>query len=277
MTVDAVRGTSRRRRSAEGGEALAIGEADANIFDCPSCARPLAVGSHRCPGCGTRILAGVRATTASGFLAAGLIVGLLVGAGATAAALLVTRPADGAATDPITAPSIAPAVSAAPNATAPVASAPAPVVDPAIPASAVSALRQSVLVDQRLLDDGARLSASLAVRNPVAVDIARALRAIGASAAFGDRIAPDVADWSAASAVSSSLTEFYAAVGATAREGLTASLTNTRAYVAAGTSMLEVLAALPGIDAAKRDLAASVDLELPALTDPAGGGAAPAP
>ena len=275
MTVDAVRGKSGRHRSAEGGDVLAIGEADANIVDCPSCARPLARGSHRCPGCGTRILAGIRATTASAFLAAGLVAGLFVGAGATAAAMLLTRPVAVAPADPIAAPGVAPLASSAPIASDPVASPPAPALDPAIPASAVSALRQSVLVDQRLLADGARLAAALDAPKPVAVDIARALRAIGASAAFGDRIAPDVADWPAAGAVSASLAEFYATVGATAREGLTPSLTNARAYIAAGTAMLAVLDALSGIDGARRDLAASADLEIPALGAPADGAPAP--
>ena len=40
-------------------ESLAIGEIDQTVFDCPRCSRPLAVGTRRCPGCRTRLMAGV--------------------------------------------------------------------------------------------------------------------------------------------------------------------------------------------------------------------------
>ena len=47
MTIDAVRRKSNRtsRREREHARELPIGETDANIFNCPACARPLAVGS----------------------------------------------------------------------------------------------------------------------------------------------------------------------------------------------------------------------------------------
>ena len=89
MTVDAARRT-RRRASAKSATpeptiappaSIAIGEFDQTIFECPSCARPLALGARRCPGCGTRLLAGVTLGKASGFMAAGLAAGLLLGAG----------------------------------------------------------------------------------------------------------------------------------------------------------------------------------------------------
>lgn len=263
MTVDALRGKSARSDRREGQESLPIGETDANIFDCPACARPLAVGTSRCPGCGTRLLAGVRATKAAGFAAAGLVVGLLVGGGVIGAVFTLARPVPSAVVEPapVAAPSAAPAE--------PVASAPAPALDPTIPSSAISALRQSTLLNQRLVADGSRLVVALGTAEPASVDIARALRALAATAAFGDRIAPDVADWSDGTTVSAGLTDFYATIGATAREGLAASLNNTPAYLAAGNAMLEVMAGLPDLDAAARGLAAGADIELPPLELPA--------
>ena len=50
MTVDAIRRKPKRSRAASaaieaGPASFAIGEADANIFDCPSCRRPLSAGT----------------------------------------------------------------------------------------------------------------------------------------------------------------------------------------------------------------------------------------
>jgi hypothetical protein len=64
------------------------------------------------------------------------------------------------------------------------------------------------------------------------------------------------------------LDTFYGSMAATARDGLRASLTDNKAYRAAGTKMIKVIAALPGIDAASRLLAAGIGLELPPLVAP---------
>ena len=53
------------KRSQEA-EPLAVGEVDSGVFNCPACARPLAHGATFCPGCGTRLIAGVRAKLALG-------------------------------------------------------------------------------------------------------------------------------------------------------------------------------------------------------------------
>jgi len=67
MTIDAVRRKSTRAsRRAPQEELLPIGETDANIFNCPACARPLVVGTTRCPGCSTGLISGIRATRAAG-------------------------------------------------------------------------------------------------------------------------------------------------------------------------------------------------------------------
>jgi hypothetical protein len=259
MTVDAVRGRARRGKNVTI-EQAAIGEADANIFNCPRCARPLAVGNSRCAGCGLRMVAGVPLTRVSGFVAAGLVLGLLVGGGLVAAVSVMTRPAD----KPLAQAPTAVVPSAAPVAP----SVAAPVVDPAIPAippAAASALRQSAILNQRLLTDADRLAAVLASDRPSGAEIAPLLRALASTASFGDRLASNVAQWADATAVSESLASFYAAVGRAAEEGLTASVQNNRAYVDAGKRVLVVLDELTEIDAASRSLAATTALELPPL------------
>jgi hypothetical protein len=258
MTIDAVRRKSARAAGRKQRAELPIGESDANIFDCPGCARPLAVGTRRCPGCSTRLLGGVRATLAAGFMATGLIVGLAVGGGTMFLILTLTAAPATAVTMPTdTTPgaSAVPAVSAAPQ---------APVVDPTV-AAGLSSLRQATLVNQRLVADAARLDAIMTISQPNAVEIARILRSLAATAAFGDRIAPTVADWPDARAISGGLVDFYAAVGATARDGLANSLTNGRAYATAGRAMIVVMDTLPAVDAAARSLAAAADTELPPL------------
>jgi hypothetical protein len=258
MTVDAVRGRARRGKDVTIAQA-AIGEADANIFNCPRCARPLAVGNSRCAGCGLRMVAGVPLTRVSGFVAAGLLLGLLVGGGLVAAMSALTRPVD----QPVAQAPTTVIPSAAP--VAPVAPVAAPVVDPAVPAAAVSALRQSTTLNQRLLVDADRLAAALASDRPSGAEIAPLLRALASTASFGDRLAPNVAQWADATAVSDSLATFYAAVGRVAEEGLAASVQNNRAYVDAGKRMLAVLDQVTDLDAASRTLAASADIELPPL------------
>jgi hypothetical protein len=264
MTIDALRGKSSRPRRRAQREDLAIGEFDAEIFNCPGCARPLSVGTARCPGCSTRLIADVRATKVVAFVAVGLMVGGLLGAGITAAAFVASGSATAAVDDPVVAaPSTAPIAAAS----APVVD-PVPVVDPAVPAAAVSGLRQSAMIDQRLATDGAALAETLSVASPSTAEIARALRALAANAAFGDRIAPSVGEWPAGEAVSTALVGLYADVGRVAREGLSASLNNRSAYVVAGQTMLALLDGLMDLDGEARVLARSIDLELAPLVLP---------
>ncbi len=262
MTIDAVRRKSTRAsRRVQQEDLPPIGETDANIFNCPACARPLDIGTTRCPGCSTRLISGIRASRAAGFMAIGLMAGLVIGGGVVGLVAYLSAPTAAVAlgTDPIVAPSNAPLASAG---------APGKVGDPAVPAAALSALRQSTLVNQRLVADAARLETVLSAGSTASVDIARTLRNLAATAAFGDRIAPDVADWADGTEVSGRLVAFYAAVGATAREGLASSLQNTGAYRRAGTAMLAVMADLSELDTDARALAATADVDLPALSAP---------
>ena len=248
---------------------MAIGEADANIVACPSCSRPLDAGGRRCPDCGTHIIAGVRATVASTFIAGGLLVGLIIGTSVTGAVAIVTRPA---AIDPLTpaatTPSVAPAASAiAAASVAP----PVTPVDPTIPSAAVSALRQVSGLQQRFADDAGRLAAALAVAEPSSVDLARILRSMNANAAFGEQLATQVGSWTTAAALSTQLEQLYRDVSALAGEGLDSSLTNNRAYIRTSEAMLAVLARLPEVDAAVRPLAGQAGVDLAPLVFPTEG------
>lgn len=252
MTVDAL-----PRESTN----AALGIADTNIFLCPRCRRPLAVGVSKCAGCGTRLVAGVPLLKVSGFIGAGLIVGLLVGGGAVGAATLLGRPAT--SISPLTPAAAVPSAAPAPGSAAPAPSV-APVV-PAVPPAALSALRQSTVINQRLLADAELLSQAMGGSSPASTDIAPLLRSLAATAAFGDRAATAVGTWDDASVVATDLSAFYASIDRVAGEGLSASLNNARAYRDAGRKMLAVLAGVTDLDAASRGLAATVDVELPPL------------
>ncbi|MDH4143307.1 MAG: hypothetical protein OEV61_11905 [Chloroflexota bacterium] len=254
MTIDALHGEPTHAAGRDERSGHPIGELDANIFNCPACARPLGVGTRRCPGCATRLIGGVRATRAIGFIGVGLLAGLIVGGGTIAGVWALSR---GETAAVIVA---APETVAAPGAAVsplPVATIQPPAAGSTASAAARSALRQSSLLNQRLADDAAKLGSALAVAQPSTAEIAKALRALAATAAFGDRIAPDVAGWPAATDVSADLVELYAAVGRTARAGLAASLTNTGAYVDAGRAMLAITGDMAALDAAAASLAAS--------------------
>lgn len=255
MTIDALRGPLDRARN-QSLESVAIGAADANIFLCPRCTRPLAVGVSRCAGCGTRLVVGVQLMKVGGFVGLGLAAGLAVGGGLVAAAMTAGRPVDIPVVQPPVAvvPSAAPAVTAAP-----------PPIAPVVPPPALSALRQSTVVNQRLLADADLLAKALGRTDPSAAEIAMLLRGLATNAAFGDRLAPAVASWDDGDAVSHGLAAFYASIGRIADEGLSASLTNERAYVDAGRQMLAIMDGLTDLDAASRGLAASADVELPPL------------
>jgi len=246
------------RRGTRMAPSMAIGEIDANIVACPACSRPLDSGARRCPGCATRLIAGVKATKAMGFVLVGGLAGIMLGGGLVAAiAFLNTRPVDVVVAS-------APAVVSPSQ--APIASAPAPAVNPGIPSSALSALRQSTLLNQRVLDDAARLTAALATTKPSGSEIAPILRSMASTAMFGQRLAPTVGGWSEAEQVSADLVAFYAAIIETADQGLSSSLSSDRTYVAAGERILKTVAGLDALDAASRTLAAAADLELPPLT-----------
>lgn len=239
---------------------MPIGETDANIFACPACSRPLGVGTSRCPSCSTRLVAGVKASRAIAFVALGIAFGMIASGGLMALTSTVARSAPVAVVPapPVVAPSVAPIASAPPP--------PPPVANPGIPSGAISALRQSTLLNQRLVGDADRLTAAIASSRPSVSEIAAAIRSMASTSAFGLRLAPSVGEWAKADAVSRDLGTFYGDIGRTAQDALSASMSNDRAYVAAAEKMLAIVAGLDRIDTASRALAASADIELPPLT-----------
>lgn len=261
MTIEATGKVGRfgRRSTSPRATTLPIGETDSNIFSCPACARPLGKGASRCPGCGTRLIAGVQATRAAGFIAIGLVAGAMVGGGIMAVASVASRPADVAIVQP-------PAIVAPTQ--LPIPTAVVPNVDPTIPSSALSALGQSAVLNQRILADAERLTLALAATKPSGAEIAPVLRSLASTAAFGQGVANDVGDWEDAAAVSAGLDAFYESVRSIASDGLSASISNPRAYVTAAKEMLAAIAGLSELDAASRALAATADLELPSIQPP---------
>jgi hypothetical protein len=239
---------------------LPIGEVDANIFACPACLRPLGTGTSRCPSCDTRIIAGVKASRAAAFVGVGVFSGMIIsGALFGIGSLTAARPVE------------VPIVQAPPVVTptqVAVPSVAAPAIDTSVPTGAVSALRQSTRLNQRVVADAEQLAIALAAPKPSSSAIATILRSMATHASFGARLAPTVGEWGRASAVSEDLTAFYAAIAATAHQGLSASLSSSRAYEAAAERMLQVVAGLDDIDAASRALAAGADFELPPLIEP---------
>ncbi len=250
------RGPSRRNPG------LPIGEVDANIFNCPTCARPLAVGTKRCPNCQQRLVAGIKVSKAAGFGSIGMSIGMLAGVAGLTIAGLLGQPA--AATGAL--PSAI--ASSPPVASAPVAT-PAPsVAVPGVPPAAVSALRQSTIVNQRIVADAARLEQILAIKWPTGRDIAPVLRSMAATAGSGDLVAPTIGTWAEGAALSQTLVTFYAAIGGAADDGLAASMSNSRAYVDAGRRMMSIVSGITEIDAAARALALEAELDLPPLASP---------
>jgi hypothetical protein len=233
-------------------EPLAIGEVDSAVFNCPRCARPLAHGATFCPGCGTRLIVGVRARLALGFMAVGLVAGTLFGGGAmliaggrqatTAAGPGLVTPAAGAA-NPAGA-SVAPVLPA----------------DVGIPSGAVSSLRQATIINDRLSAHGGELKRLLAAGSTKGIDIARVLRATSADVLFGIDIAPSIAPWPEAADLSADLGTFYAAVRDTAQAGLKRSVSETAAYKTAAKRMVKLLATLPGLEARADEIVGAAGL-----------------
>lgn len=268
MTTNAL-----RRKSGEvtppADRGIAIGEMDAHVFSCPSCARPLARGTSRCESCGTRLILGVAVKRAGAILLLGLAFGVLVGGALTAAAIAISAQQSAAVASVGTTPAIVPGV--VPSA-APIASlAPALPVMPAVravPSIAVSALSGTAVVNGRISVDAATLAAVLSTKGTRTIDIARALRSLAADAALGSDLVARIALWPDAAPVKTQLDDFYGAMTMTAHDGLRASLNDDAAFRVAGAQMLTLLASLVDVDAASRTLAATVDLELPPVALP---------
>jgi hypothetical protein len=235
--------------------AVSIGD-DEDIFLCPACARPLATGVSRCPGCGTRLVAGVSLLKVGGFIGLGLVVGVVVGGGIIGATSLASglSPAADVEAASGSVPSARPGASS--RIVAP---------GPKVPPSAVTALRQAALINQRLLGDSRRLDRVLRRTRPQASDLAPVLRSLASTATFGNDIPAALRRWEDGAALADRLESFYASVDRVADQGLSASLQNPRAYISAARRMQKVLDGLVGLDKTARSLASTAAIELPPL------------
>jgi hypothetical protein len=263
MTINVLRG--RAATSEPETEQLAIGEPDRQIFNCPVCSRPLAVGAGRCPGCNTRFLIGVPLQRASALVAIGLLAGIALGA-TSVAAVAGTRPATNTP-----AASLAPVGGGVPT-LQPATTPPTPTpgaTGPAVPSVARSALSQTLTLNARLGEAGENLRSYLEAADLDSVAVASELRDLATNAKFGSELASALGGWDEATGLAGELDQVYAAVSGTARTGLAASMTNDAAYRAAATEMVAVLSRLAVLDGEARGLGAAIGLDLPE-SEPAG-------
>jgi hypothetical protein len=234
-----------------------IGDADAHVFNCPVCARPLPDGTWKCPGCSTRLVFGVTLKRAGGLLSFGLVVGILLGGLAMSVAIGLGLPSTtqaGTGLPGTINQGGGPAASLAPGQT------PAAAV---APKASLAAMRQIALLDQRIAEDGALLASAVKANRPD--NIARALRALGADAAVGAKYVQALASWPDAADLAEARGAFYDKVGSTSRAALVKSISNKKAYKASGKSMLTVLKKVPKLDTDARALAATAGSELPVV------------
>jgi hypothetical protein len=243
-------------RSPMAPQPIAIGEPDANIFNCPSCARPLATGAQRCPGCGTRLILATPARRVGIFVSAGMVIGLLFGFSFAAAMGAMSEPRTGSTATP------APTTGPGPIASVPVVIGQTPA--PTVPAASRAALGQAAALNARLLDGQANLRVLLRDEDLDSAAVADTLRSLAADAAFGQDLALRLGQWDEAYELSLDLANLYGSVRSTSREALAASIRNDPAYRAAAQKMIAVLAELPPLDAKLRELAESIGVRLPA-------------
>lgn len=277
MTVNAVRRTRRRAAAPPEPEppvvapvqSLAIGEINQTVFDCPKCRRPLAMGSRRCPGCGTRLLIGVPAAKASVFIVGGLALGVLLGGAggyvvaATNAARTPGQVAVGPSAAPIVGPTAGTLFSAAPI---PSTTAPTPPGAAGMPPIARSSLTQAVAVNERLTSAAQSLVTDLAANPFDASAVAQTLRTISADSVYAEQLADRLATWPGSAAVAAELGTLYGSVHDLAAESLVASVRNEAAYRDAARSMVRLLGGIPAVDSRLRDLATANGVDLPSAS-----------
>jgi hypothetical protein len=274
MAVNAARRTRRRTGGSTPDaigspvEKLAIGEIDQTVFDCPNCSRPLALGAHRCPGCGTRLAMGVPLSKASVFVLVGLMVGFLAGGGAGLAVGL-SRPATLEPTTPAAVvPSAAPLASAATGTIGgiPIPSAvpsSAPTSASSLPVSIQAALLQASTMNGRFAGDGSALSEALAARSFDASAVAQTLRSISADSIYASQVAQRLSAGPGTETIGDDLATSYDRIHEIAEDALVASVRDNAAYRTAAHDMLSELAALRTTQGHVAELATANGITLP--------------
>ena len=265
MTVEVARRRTRKPKAGSTPESLAIGEIDQTVFACPACARPLALGARRCPGCGVRLILGVQAQRASLFVGVGLVAGIVLSGliGATASALdNARRDADAAAAAALAASNALPSIPPSAPPTASPAPSTSTGTSSSVPAITRSALSQAAAVHARLATSSSTLATALAQEEFDTFPVSQILRATSADAVVGLQLTPHIATWSGGTTLSGDLRSFYLAIQETAAGGLSASIRNEAAYSAAAKDMIELLAGLGAVDAQLRDVAGRAGVTL---------------
>jgi hypothetical protein len=270
MTVNVARKRTRSAsKTAPKPADLPIGDIDHLIFACPACARPLATGARRCPGCGTRLVLGVQAKRVSIFVGIGLAVGLAVGGGVATAAFTADRLSRESDARTAAAAAAAASASASPAPTATASPTHAPGASPSsrpvsdVPALSRSALVQALAINGRLATSSTQLGTALAARQFDAFEVSQILRTMSTDAVVGLSLTSYIASWSGGTRLSTDLATFYSALQTAAGEGLSASVRNVTAYRAAGATMLTLLGGLGSIDASVQAAAADAGVTIP--------------
>jgi hypothetical protein len=258
MAINVLKGRLRLPRPQPASvDAIPIGEADSEIFGCPVCERPLAVGTTRCPGCRTHLVLGRPMRKVVFYTILGTA-GVLTVALTLVTLLSVVQAMSARGTDNDLRPSAAPS---GPTTTA----GPPPATH--VSANARSALDGSVMVNRRLAASGALLRTALVRKDLDSFAVAGLLRDLAADATYGADLIARLRPWTDAGVVASDLERLYLDVRSTARGGLVASLTNDRAYRLAGQRMLTVLHRIGALNAGIRTLADSAGVDLPSLPE----------
>lgn len=263
MAIQALRGRAPRKQRVSAMPApstLAIGDQDGDVFDCPSCGRPLVVGARRCPGCGTRLLLGVQARRATAFVSMGLIAGIAIGA--TGMLVFAVGQRAGPAPVAVVLPSARPSPPGPTSAPAP---ASVPASTPGVPAEAAATLGQTVTINGQVLAELPALRAELAAASLDTLAVATTLRTIGSDAMIGRDLAARLGGWTPGTSMAERLDAFYGELGTIAADGLASSLENGPAYRTAASAMITAIERVGAVDGATRSLAASVGTDLPPL------------
>jgi hypothetical protein len=240
-------------------EPLPIGLPDLDVTSCPICARPIAVGTGRCPGCGVRLLLGVPARRAGTFVAVGLVVGLLAGGTASAVVFRAGGANEGRGT------AVVPLLSPTPSrpASSPSEKPPSPRPTAVVPGQASAALAQVLVIDDRLSARAVDLRAELAAKPFDTFAVATTLRGLTADAVVGSGVTGLIGTWPAGFDASVRLGAYYRLVSGTAAQTLSASLADSATYRAGATAMLRVLADLDPLDVTIEALAVGAGLVVP--------------
>jgi hypothetical protein len=270
MTVNVARRRSKAKPAMTATEtrSMAIGEIGQTVFGCPSCARPLAVGVRRCPGCLTRMVMGVQVGRAGTFVMVGLILGVAFGGGLGAVLSAVRLPAHDAQIAEAAAAAALAQVAAVQAVASPVAHA-SPAIPSTggtsmtIPAISASALSQALVLDARLGDSTRQFTDAMAAPTLDVIAVSQLLRNASADSVIGLQLAQNLSAWSGGSSVGGRLATFYTAVQATAAEGLGASIRNQEAYRRSAEAMVELLGGIGSIDGQARSLATRAGISLP--------------